>query len=276
MRLEDVSGVLRPGADGIYFSEDDRGVISYAAAGHAECFGVEDGSFWFRHRNRCISAMVRRQGCEGTFLDVGGGNGYVAQQLQADGVDVVLLEPGIEGARNARLQRGLGQVACASLQSARFEAGTFAAAGLFDVIEHVEDDRAFLSAVRETLAPGGMVYMTVPCHQWLWSQADVAAGHFRRHTYDSIERMVDGLFRIEYMSYFFKPLVIPQYLLRALPYRLGIGRNRSMLSSEAEHGTGDGLATRVVNRLLRSEVRAVEEGRRMGLGASCLVAASRT
>ncbi len=275
MDIEDVSASLKRGEEGIFLATADAETISYAASGHTECFGVEDHSFWFRHRNECISAMVRRHGCAGSFLDVGGGNGYVAQRLQADGHEVVLLEPGIEGARNARVQRGLAHVACATLQSAQFHAGCFAAAGLFDVIEHVEDDRAFLKQVREVLAPGGKLYLTVPCHKWLWSQADIDAGHFRRHTYASLQHLVEGAFQIDYMSYFFRVLVLPQYLLRALPYRLGFGRNGSMLSTGAEHGTGEGLATRVVSRMLQSEVAAVQEGRPLGLGASCLVAATR-
>lgn len=275
MQIEQYSSGLRRSDEGIYFSAPSGAEVSYAAGGHAECFGVEDSSFWFRHRNDCIAAMVGRHGCEGALLDVGGGNGYVAERLKLEGLDVVLLEPGEEGARNARLRRHLDQVICSTLEAATFREGAFGAAGLFDVIEHVDNDRVFLDSVRTTLAPGGKLYLTVPCHSWLWSQADVEAGHFRRHTYGSIEKMLDGLFQVDYMSYFFAPLVVPQYLLRALPHRLGLTKDKGVLSTEAEHGTGDGLATRAIGAMLRREVPRVAAGKSISFGASCLVAATR-
>lgn len=273
MRIEDISSRLRPDTDGIYTAPGSSDV-SYSAHGHEDCFGVEDRSFWFRHRNQCISSMIRNHPFSGgPLLDIGGGNGYVAQRLAQDGCDVLLLEPGTTGARNARQHRGLEHVACAKVEDAGFMPGSFGAIGMFDVIEHIEHDRAFLERVAPLLTTGGRLYLTVPCHQWLWSQADVHAGHFRRHTRRSLENLLEGLFGIEYLGFFFRPLVLPQYLLRALPYRLGFGRN-GILSTEAEHGSGEGLAVRAINALLQSEARQIAADRRIGFGASCLVAAT--
>ena len=146
---------------------------------------------------------------------------------------------------------------------------------MFDVIEHIEQDRRFLEQNAPLLAPGGKLYLTVPCHQWLWSRADIDAGHFRRHTRDSLRTLLEGLFEIDYLSYFFRPLVLPQYLLRALPFRFGIGSNGGVMSTEAEHGSGNGVAVRVLNHLLDQEAQIVAEDRSIGFGASCLVAATR-
>src|SRR5690606_38954022 len=109
----DLSPVLAEGVHGIAFpvAGDAPGAsVSYPEAGHGACFDIEDASFWFRHRNEAISAMVRRHPPDGLLLDVGGGNGYVAQRLVRDGWPVALLEPGVQGATNARLQRGLERV----------------------------------------------------------------------------------------------------------------------------------------------------------------------
>jgi SAM-dependent methyltransferase len=274
VHVEGLSNSLVRNSEGIYTSNGTH-QVSYSEGGHDSCFQVEDRSFWFQHRNDCISSMVARYPYHGALLDIGGGNGYVAKRLADDGGDVVLLEPGWIGARNARHARGLEHVVCATVEEADFRPGSFGALGMFDVIEHVEDDRGFLEGVSELLGRGGKLYLTVPCHQWLWSAADVDAGHFRRHTEISLRNLLDGLFHIDYLTYFFRPLVLPQYLLRALPYRLGLFRQRGVLSTEGEHGAGNGLATRAVSHLLRREALKVAEGRRIDNGASCLVAATR-
>lgn len=276
MGIEALSDRLDRDAEGVWRTGGAR-AVSYAAHGHEECLQVEDRSFWFRHRNDCIASLVANHPYRGALLDIGGGNGYVARRLADEGREVVLLEPGEVGARNARGVRGLEHVVCATLQDAGFHPGSFGAIGMFDVIEHIEDDRGFLADCARVLAPGGRLYLTVPCHAWLWSGADVEAGHFRRHTRASLEQLLDGLFRIDYLGGFFRPLVAPQYLLRALPYRLGLGRRQSLLSAEAEHGAGDGLATRVVTRLLGHEHGRIARNQALGveLAASCLVAATR-
>lgn len=273
MDIKAASSSLFAGDDGIFRSGREA-IVSYAEDGHDVCFGVEDGSFWFRHRNDCIAALVRSHPPGGPILDLGGGNGFVAQRLLTEGHDVVLLEPGGAGAGNARLRRGLPQVVCATLEDAGFREGSFGAIGMFDVIEHIAEDRAFLEMVRSLLVPGGRLYLTVPCHQWLWSRVDIDAGHFRRHTLASLSALLAGNFRIDYASYFFAPLVVPQFLLRALPHRLGLDRRHALLSTEAEHGRGAGLAVRILQRLLAREARRIEKHGRIPFGASALVAAT--
>src|SRR5262245_63526886 len=60
----------------------------------------------FRSRNACITAALARERIQGPLLDIGGGNGAVAQALERSHLEVILLEPGAGGARNAR-RRGL-------------------------------------------------------------------------------------------------------------------------------------------------------------------------
>lgn len=140
---------------------------------------VEDESFWFRHRNDCIAALVRRNRPSGPVLDVGGGNGFVTRRLMDEGLDATLLEPGIAGATNAKWRRCLPEVVCATLEDVAFPDTCIPAIGAFDVLEHIEDDRAFIGEVYRVLILGGLYFATVPAHSWLWSAADVHAGHFR-------------------------------------------------------------------------------------------------
>lgn len=268
----DSSATLQRGRDGIYRSIDSA-AVSYPADGHDSCLMLEEDSFWFRHRNECIVRLVRRHAFDGPFLDVGGGNGYVAKRLQDEGFQVALLEPGEAGALNAHARRGVDKVVCATIETAGFHDGAFGAIGMFDVIEHVDDDAAFLDRASRLLEPRGRFYATVPCHQWLWSHADVEAGHFRRHTVESMRKLLLPRFDIDYISYFFAPLVAPQYLLRALPYRLGLGRDRPVISDRAAHGTAQGMMSRAVGRVLAREASRIGAGERIAWGASCLLAA---
>mgnify|MGYP007131759322 CR=1 FL=1 len=66
---------------GIWFAER-AAPVSYPAHGNATCLAVEDTSFWFRHRNRCILEFVHRYRPDGPLLDIGGGNGFVSPGLQ--------------------------------------------------------------------------------------------------------------------------------------------------------------------------------------------------
>lgn len=271
MRIEEISNQLTRNPDGIYVSNKED-TVSYSPTGHADCFQIEDDSFWFQHRNDCIAAMVARHPFEGTLLDLGGGNGYVSQRLIAEGHEAILIEPGRTGAYNAHVHRCIDAVVCALLVDAAFYPESFGAIGMFDVIEHIEDDRAFIAEIAPLLIPGGKLYLTVPCHAWLWSAADVDAGHFRRHTERSLRALLDEHFVIDYLSYFFKPLILPQWLLRAMPYQIGLGR-KTELSPQTAHGSNRGPMTRALSRLLQSEARKVSRNERIGFGASCMVAA---
>src|SRR4051794_33846409 len=83
--------------------------ISYPEQGNDICFSMEESSFWFNHRNDCILAIARSFPPQGTFFDVGGGNGYVARAIQDAGFSAVVVEPGPAGARNAK-KRGIACV----------------------------------------------------------------------------------------------------------------------------------------------------------------------
>ena len=51
-----------------------------------------------------------------------------------------------------------------------------------DVLEHIADDRAEVTAASRALAPGGRLVALCPAHQWLYIPFDRAIGHHRRYT----------------------------------------------------------------------------------------------
>jgi len=249
--------------------------ISYPADGNAICFQVEDNSFWFRHRNRCIVEAVTQFPPSGHILDIGGGNGWVARALIDAGFRTVLLEPGREGAENARRHRRIPEVINATLEDAGFASASVPAAGLFDVLEHIDDDAGFLRTVADLLEPGGYVYLTVPAHNWLWSLADVDARHFRRYTTDQLrERFERAGFAVQYVTYFFEALVPPVFLLRTLPYAVGLRGRRG--DPHTEHTGGSPRVSAYIERLLSREVDVIAKRRTLTTGTSCLLVARKS
>lgn len=268
---------LAPGlerrTDGIWFARR-QAPVSYPVGGHEACLQIEDRSFWFRHRNRCIASVVSHFAPQGVLLDIGGGNGYVAQGLIEAGITCAVLEPGIDGALAARA-RGVEPVICARLEDLGMAPATAAAAGMFDVLEHIEDEAAALQQVHALLRPGGLLFLTVPAYAFLHSADDVAAGHFRRYTLRSLTRTVTGSgFRLEYATYLFAPLPPFVLLLRTLPSLLGLRRPADAELQTSEH-VRQGFSTRVLDRLLDSEAQRIGAGGTIPFGTSCLVACSK-
>jgi SAM-dependent methyltransferase len=239
-------------ADGLQRSPDGiwhgRGTepVSYPAGGNNDCFAVEDGSFWFAHRNAGLKAMLRQFPTTGPFFDIGGGNGFVAAALQSeDTIPVVLVEPGADGVRHARA-RGLKTVVQATLKEARFRDGSLPAIGFFDVMEHIGDEQGFLREIHRCLAAHGRIYLTVPAGHWLWSDADVQAGHFRRYTFASLRQALESAgFRLLFMSKLFSPLPLPLFLCRSLPSLFGRRRQPIRSYSRQHSPRGSGLMQRV-------------------------------
>jgi len=276
--IQSISTGLKLGDDGIWYSHQDNQNISYPSDGNENCFAVEDGSFWFRHRNNCIASIVKTYPPQdnGTIFDIGGGNGFVSLGLANAGFDVALLEPGSVGAFNAK-KRGLKNVICATTDTAKLKQNSLPAVGLFDVIEHIEDDLAFLQSIRNLMKKGGRLYATVPAYSFLWSEEDVFAGHFRRYALEELSKVLESAgFQVEFSSYIFRFLPVPIFLLRTLPYKMGLFKTqRNEKSASRDHATKGGAMAKILSSILHREIENLDNERAMRFGGSCLVVAKR-
>lgn len=268
---------LETGEDRIWYASE-RQVVSYPGGGNDQCFEIEDKSFWFQHRNACIVELVKRfpPPGNGPIFDVGGGNGFVAKGLMDAGWSVVLVEPGLSGARNAR-GRGLPHVVCATTHAAGFQEGCMSAIGVFDVVEHINDDVAFLRHLWDLLEPDGMLYVTVPAYLWAWSDEDIYAGHFRRYTKGTLTTALRAAgFKVRYISDIFSWLLVPVLLLRTLPYRLrGARRHRPAGDTMRSDHTLPALVAPLANAVHRLELKKLSRNMPLSLGSSLICAAQK-
>jgi len=182
---------------------------------------LEAGNFWFRARNRLIIWAVGKY-CPGirSFLEIGCGTGYVLSGLVdafpgtvfrgseffADGlVFAKARQPGVEF-----MQMDARDIPFA---------GEFDAIGAFDVIEHIKEDEQVLAQMHAALRPGGVVFITVPQHRWLWSAQDDGSHHERRYEKNELHGKVRGAGFEILRSSSFVSLLLPAMLLARVAKR---------------------------------------------------------
>lgn len=258
------------------FTADINKEISYPKDGNQNCYQLEDNSYWFIHRMNIITALVKRYAPKSLFFDVGGGNGYVAKGLQDAGIESVLVEPGYDGCRNAK-QRGVKTAACAVIEDCGLAKESIEAAGLFDVVEHIEDDHKFLKTIASLMKKDGYLFVTVPAYQFLWSADDTDGGHYRRYTSKTIKKvLIKSGFEPVFSSYIFSILILPIFLFRTIPSLLGLVKNisdpkKQQREFEAKKGILGSLLDKVFNR----EDRLIAKGGRVSFGSSVVVVAKK-
>lgn len=91
----------------------------------------------------------------------------------------------------------------------------------FDVVEHIEDDKGFLSGVRENvLEDEGQIVITVPAYNWLWTHHDDEHKHYRRYTLSMLKKMVKDAGYSEIKVNYFMTLLFPLAVMSRLTQKI--------------------------------------------------------
>jgi ubiquinone/menaquinone biosynthesis C-methylase UbiE len=200
-----------------------RGVLGTSVVEVAK----EGSSFWLDSRANYVLNLLFQNNVKALW-DIGAGDGAMTNRLGRRGIEVISVEPLIEGAK-AIASEG-APVFNSTLEELKLPDESIENIGLFDVLEHLEDPTALLFEVHRVLKPNGMVFITVPAHKLLWSSHDEALGHFRRYSKKTLRNSIE-LTDLTVMSinYIFPSLVPISFLSRTLPYRLGKGRDTKLV-----------------------------------------------
>jgi SAM-dependent methyltransferase len=115
-------------------------------------------------------------------LEVGAGRGTFTGLLAGHGA-VRAVEPSPELVRSL-IERFAGddRIAVTVGTADDVEAAPrYGSAVMFNVLEHIADDRGALGTLHDRLSPGGHVVLWVPAFQLLYSRFDALLGHHRRY-----------------------------------------------------------------------------------------------
>jgi hypothetical protein len=166
--------------------------------------------FWHRLRWRAVRSYLP-EGHPFELVDVGAGAGLLGTFLARDRPQATyrFVEP-IETLREFLRER-YGEQADAGDDADYHSARVVT---LLDVLEHQADDRGFLSALVAKMAPGSTLLLTVPALPSLWSQWDVALGHFRRYDKATLLACTTGLPLTRRETSFMFPEMVPLGMLR--------------------------------------------------------------
>ena len=256
-------------SNGVFRRETDSAVaekISFPESAFEQQFGNPD-SFWVYCRANVIYRALKKQQIK-LLWEIGAGSGSAAIPITKKGITVIATEPYYLGVQN--IARNNLAAFHTSLSGLNVPNNSVDALGIFDVLEHIENPNGFLGQIRSFLKPSGLIFITVPAHQWLFSDFDTSIGHFRRYSLASLDKELFGAgFEKVDRHYFFSSLVIPALILRRIPFLLG--RRRSFEGEKGFRASSNNLMNPMValNQILKALLLA-ESRLRLPFGLSVI------
>jgi len=165
---------------------------------------LDDRHWWYRARRKILAELIRREvrlPANARILEIGCGTGHNLQMLAGFGhVDGLELDEEAAALSEKRLGRKVMRSPLPELDQVP---DNYDLIGAFDVIEHIDDDRAALAAIATKLKPAGKFMMTVPAHPWMWTAHDVANHHKRRYSKRALRSLIENSpMKLERLGYF--------------------------------------------------------------------------
>ncbi|MFO7915451.1 MAG: class I SAM-dependent methyltransferase [Candidatus Krumholzibacteriales bacterium] len=159
--------------------------------------------WWFRARRNILGIILEQFAGDGSpdILEIGCGTGGNLPMLKSHG-GVSAVEMDDFAIRYAEELTGV-EVLKGWLPDSIPYRREFDMVCMFDVLEHIKDDRMALKEIYRLMRPDGLLIITVPAYSWLFGTHDRLLRHFRRYSRKKIKRLVlDSGFSIEKLSYF--------------------------------------------------------------------------
>jgi SAM-dependent methyltransferase len=234
--------------------------VSFPEDSWSSEIGNKEGSGpWAIFRSELVANTLAKFNKE-LLWEVGAGDGNMALPLRNSSIETICIEPQEQGA--LVLSKEGFTTYRAFLNDLELPKDSIEAFGCFDVLEHLEEPNILISEMYRTLIPGGLLLITVPAHQWLYSHFDRSIGHFRRYSKKSLLMELDG-FEIEEVRYIFPSLVLPAFLLRRLPYLISPQKGHNQREASARQMSMMKKVSPAILKLFR-----IENGIRTPFGLS--------
>jgi SAM-dependent methyltransferase len=175
---------------------------------------LDELHWWYRARRGVIAALIERYARPpkgANLLEVGCGTGHNLPMLAGFGsVEAIEIDEEARTIAEKRLGRAVHGSRLPELPG--IPEHHYDLIGAFDVIEHVDDDKAAIASLATRLKPGGKLVVTLPAHQWMWSAHDVVNHPQRRYSKAGLKALIDGsplrLEKIGYLNSLLFPLAV--------------------------------------------------------------------
>lgn len=180
-----------------------------------EYYHLERKHWWFKVRARIIQDQIIKLGLpkDIKILNVGVATFKSSEVLSKYG-HVTSLEYDKDCCEFIRSELKQ-EVINGSALDLPFKQDTFDMVCAFDVVEHINDDKLALSEMERVCKANGIIYITVPAFNFLWSEHDEIAHHFRRYTMRNLLKAGDiSKSRILRKTYFNSLLFLPITFMR--------------------------------------------------------------
>jgi SAM-dependent methyltransferase len=165
--------------------------------------------WWWRARSALVLETLRRYAPDGgwpAILDVGSGDALFIDALAEFGTAT-----GIESDAGlvSDATRATGRVLVRPFDESFQSDKQFGLILFLDVLEHLSDPVAALRHARSLLAPRGVIFLTVPAFQALWTAHDEWNHHQRRYTSRSLLAQINSAGLKPRESFYFFQWVAP-------------------------------------------------------------------
>jgi SAM-dependent methyltransferase len=111
--------------------------------------------------------------------------------------------------------------------------GEFDTVTAIGVIEHLDDDEAFLKEMHRLLKPNGVFVMLTSSFPYLWTMHDTANYHKRRYYLRALERKLDAAgfetVRFSHLNFILFPILAAMLLFHRTFYGFGSTRDQRIL-----------------------------------------------
>jgi SAM-dependent methyltransferase len=233
----------------------------------------EDDNFWFQFRNKLLLWAIESY-CPNfeSMLEIGCGTGFILSDIAKRFLDSTLCGSDMYIA-------GLG-FAAARLPSTKFMQmdarnipfeNEFDVIGAFDVIEHIKEDEEVLTQICAALKPEGLMLLTVPQHEWLWTHVDEYSSHERRYTAADLHQKIEaGGFQVIKSTSFITILLPTMMISRFFQKRV----SEKNFDAAAQVKISPWLNS-LFSRILGAELALIKRGFNLPAGGSRLVIAKK-
>ena len=166
---------------------------------------LDERHWWYCARRDVVAALIRRvvrPPKDAAILEIGCGTGHNFNMLREFGsVAALELDDAARAIAEKRLGHAILRAPLPELEGVPKH--HYDMIGAFDVIEHVDDDKAAVGSIAQRLKPGGKFVMTVPAHQWMWSAHDSVNHHKRRYSKRGLKALIESSpLKLEAAGYF--------------------------------------------------------------------------